>query len=391
MSSPGQTGTAYLSLQSRHSNFGDYLLLYALICRLTEARRLVVRVKDVPQDFVDGLLSESHNNIKRVDGLLLGRAILAALRSRLTPGYRSRIELWFKPGHASLSTTSVRHFVRGLALRLLRKLGGRAIRLGVSISPTLPDSLTGERFLLRTFYTYGCRDQDSKTVLERLGIGGTIVTPDFIFSPQIRELVSTNPRPSENSPLASSLNVGISFRNPDLIMPPSTGGGDALSHLVCSLVEHFSSDRVTHVWVMGQTRGDADFSSTLVPNCPGAELSITSSVSSFVPGRDSFGELSRWYSSQDLVLTNRLHVWLLALMHAIPSIALIEPMRQVKIASYAKELGLSHLVFDQRREGLDQMLERIHELMEGDELSGLQERFECQTVRLERLLDSLLA
>jgi polysaccharide pyruvyl transferase WcaK-like protein len=321
--------TFYFRAKTQYANLGDMLISRELLALARAHGNVVVDVCDAPNAFVLGL---DIRDTERADsGLSFWLGILFGIRGRRTGEAKvsGRRVYLLNPGGfsgeysylAAIAQLGVLFFYV-----LLWICGVKIMRVGCSLGPFGRRRKFLER--LKSYFVshIGVRDNQSLSYCNKIGMDNTQYFPDLAFLASGAGL--------RNAFQSDRCTVCLSFRSGASNAMVEDAVAHQLSILVRSAPPYVSFKFVTQVaYDAGPNRALAEHLG-LLSNC------------AFVDVSNDLTKAAALYGSCDLVISNRLHVLLLALRNGASVIALVQNSANAKIVGLFSTLALSHLVVD---------------------------------------------
>jgi polysaccharide pyruvyl transferase WcaK-like protein len=317
---------------SQIDNAGDQLINLAAIAALRPHGDIVVDDRLTPEWFLQGIGARPDERFTSISsGRFYVGAVKMLLRRKLS-GEAVRYCFVMPPGHlfrrgvAAARTATVWH----LKLLLLRALGCRVCRAGFSIGPFDRINLWAERFGAVCHSYYGLRDTTSLALARRHGFTHVHQVPDLAWT--YRPTVELDPSsPQGHVVLSFRANATGESHQPDYLEPLL----DRLKALLRA-----SGLRQRRLVVAHQVRSDR----------AAAEQTYHALKDEFdVEWRAdklSIDEASTLYAGAHCVISNRLHVLLLAARNGTLPLALARGSDNVKITSILVDNALDDVVVD---------------------------------------------
>lgn len=315
----------FMSGHTQFENLGDLVINREVLSRLRARGRVRVAVAGVPEEFRCGLCLSGDEAVSSWPSFLaeLLRAGARSLRDPTAP----HAFLVLKPGglggEASVAQAG-KEIVGLLLFWLLRLVGVRIIRLGVSIGPYGPRRLAIEQRKHRFIQFCGVRDTLSEAYCRDHDLRAVERFPDLAF---------TLPAPVPiNSPLEQRYIV-ISFRD-------DRGGLRlAFERDLLAVLDAFDPTRSIAVQPVVQVAFDIPYAQSLIS-------AIGESGRPIMPLVRASSTLAAFslYGSAEAIFTNRLHVLLLALRAGTPAHALVDAEKNRKIVGLLSDEGLADLI-----------------------------------------------
>lgn len=317
MTGATQRGTSFLVLETQFGNIGDALINRELLQLLRAHGAVCVDTGAAPDWFVRMLALP--DDARRVQGR--GRLLLAMLGERLRgqPAY-----FFFLPG-GIVGELSPRQFVRKTLLLalffVLRLAGVRFCHLGVSyerLGPRHGAYLRLKQALMHAFYV---RDRRSAALLQSHRVRTSGVLPDLAFNLARRA-----------APRAGGLGaVGLSFRTDQ-----HPGQYEHVLAAVETLRAALPAGVACHLVV--QVEHDQPGMARLAQHLAQAGVAVR-----LVEETRDLERLQAHYAGLDLVISNRLHVLLLAASVGCQVLACVDE-RNEKIVGLLESLGREDLL-----------------------------------------------
>lgn len=304
-----------ISLRTQTVNLGDYLILNACIRYLSNKYELVILdTKGVPASFALAVKEQHADLVEN------GKVILKSL----SPKYYlfNKFDFFRKAG-ACFIRASIKNKVT-YVLRAVYNYLRRALRLGNAYY--FPISISGRisfpsRLFLKSFKHIFVRDLSSRDTLINHGVKTVTLVPDMAFYDY-----KNGEKDKKQSSHADGLTILASFRHD---RSPSKSQ-------LCKHLNFYPNAKL--VGLVSQVLFDIEVNSSLAK-----ELNLTHESVSI----DNKGmiKINNIYSENNIVISNRLHVLLMAMLQgAIPIPFLGRDDHKVK--AYFDSLGLASIFYD---------------------------------------------
>jgi polysaccharide pyruvyl transferase WcaK-like protein len=312
-------------------NLGDQLINAAMVDAVRPHGEVVIDDLETPRWFVDAICKAGDG---RVSASTRRRFFLGLARDAIRQkvrGEKVRNYVILPPGHTSRRGLGQARAAAGRYGRLLmlRLLGCRVIRAGFSIGPF--DSLNGivESLGSRAFHFYGVRDRQSVALAQRYRFSGARYFPDLAWSEQSEGSRRVAP---ENGPVVVSFrsNAFGQVHSPEYLLP-------ICRRLRLLLGSPGAAGRP--VIVAYQVESDREASVEIVADLRAGGFSVERR-----PERIALDEAQALYGNACCVLSNRLHVLLLAAQCGSLPVALVHLKDNAKITSMLTDNGLDDLM-----------------------------------------------
>lgn len=315
-------------------NLGDQLTNLATINALRPFGEVIVNDLSSPAWFIDSICTgreQRYSEIAR--GRYFATLVISLIRQKFS---RDKWRNYFvlPPGHSSRKGFRQARvvFFWYARLLLLRLLGCKVVRAGFSIGPF--DRLNGwvESLGSRAFAFYGVRDRESFALASRFRCSNVHYFPDLAWS--------YVPSGSEVSRNQKDGPVVLSFRSNAYGVLHST---DYLRPIRQRLSKLLAMPALAgkRVIVAYQVQADCESSRELFD-----DLSAKGIAVELREKRLSMDEAANLYADAYCVISNRLHVLLLAAQSRALPVPLADAADNVKITSILRDNGLAEIVID---------------------------------------------
>lgn len=364
----------FIDAAAQLDNFGDDIIVRQLLRLMERRAELSVDVRKMPRWAIEVVdVDPGQAQAKRGFAFrLLGRG----LRSRFGR-HSERVFLVLKPGHINGSYTLARVLARvgllGLTA-LCRLVGVHVVRVGFSVDDLRPPMLQIERLQARLQTVYAPRDRISENYAASVGIKTTDRSTDLAYTLGVQGLSGEG-------------------RNGVVLCFAATTDGHpqpAYADTVYTLINEFIGQELavgTPVTWCAQVTRDMAFRDRVLSDHP--QVPTITFDRSLADG-DRIFEL---YQGSEVVLTNRLHSFLLSLSQGSLAVVVSNPATHGKIVGLIQEMGLTDdlllpidgLTPDALRAHIDRLVvdrERV--------ISAVADYFAQQTELMESLMDDWL-
>ncbi len=320
---------------SQVENAGDQLINLATLNAIRTYGDIVIDDLHAPDWFLDAIGTRKDRRFSEFSKRHFYLGLAGLLVKQKLSGNRLRHYLVLSPGHSSrkgLADARVA-FVWYAKLLLLRILGCKVVRAGFSIGPFDRVNAWVESFGSRGFNFYGVRDRKSLALARRFGFSNPRYFPDLAWSYLPFQPSSCA---SKNGP------VVLSFRSNAYGLEHDSG---YLRPIRKRLAQLLTSPALIgrDVVVAYQAQSDRDASQELFE-----DLRTTHVAVALREERLSIGEATRLYSGAYCVISNRLHVLLLAAQSGTLPIPLADMQDNIKITSILSDNGLADIIVNLR-------------------------------------------
>lgn len=318
--SKGINGSAWIFvyLKTQFSNAGDALIIREQVRIFRRFGKIHAARSGVPEAFLQELALSSSEVLPGGWLKLVVRAAMHAAKSQegsyllLPPG---------DPGGGVTIGTLSRCFI----FPLLSLLGIRIVRVGFSLGRLSPMRMRLESWISRWCYFQGIRDGLSMADAQRYYFKKIGYFPDLsLYMPHASEM--RGPEQTRNPRIA------ISFRGDNLDEQSKKA---TIDHLFRSIERY--RETATLVGIV-QVERDQDFVARIVDEARARGFRTDSNLLKSI----NLKKLAESYSKCDLVVTNRLHVFLFGALNGSMPLAILDRVRNRKITGILETLGLSN-------------------------------------------------
>lgn len=300
----------YYSAITQHSNAGDALINRELIKLMRSVGIVNAYIGDSPKSFLKEIQLED-GEILKVSGFF--SLILIILLDRIKGNI---IYLVQTPGDISAKSNTILDFFKTFLIMILSLLGVKVVQVGISLGEFSKVQKINYRLRSMFMYAIGLRDNISINKALDMKLKNYIYFPDLAFG--VEPILKNN----ENI-----FKIGFSFRNDNL-------SEDKQNTLIENLKKEFFNLKEIkfEISLIVQVERDLFFAKRISQEVFLNNCNIIECYSIY--------ELDDYYSNLDLVISNRLHVILLAGLNGALSIAYVDPVTNKKIIGLLENLGL---------------------------------------------------
>lgn len=332
----------YYKGYTQYHNIGDQLINRSLLDYFRKFSKVIVSTGGMPLFYTDALALEAEERSSAYAGNFHMQLVLRAL----TAVFQKDTRIYFlasPPGDQSTYSflAGCKYFLSGGLYLLLYLLGVRIIKIGFSIGPLGRMAKAGERFRALFIRHYYVRDSISLRFVQTMGIKQAKLFPDLCWSYQ----PTTYPQ-NMDIPSAESPKIMLSFRDGVHSEHSTETYQDSLVSLLSQFV-HAHQEQY-RFQVSFQVASDATFSEFLYTHIK--SFAPVSFMTEQIDLADAFQ-----YQSASLVLTNRLHVALLAAKFGCLPVIVTDIGRHVKIKGIFQDAGLHPLLLDTQQAPTDNL------------------------------------
>jgi Uncharacterized conserved protein len=349
----------FLRIRTQFDNMGDALINRELVSLLSEYGEVTQDLSAVPPHFMTWLKSPAFDAATRADGPAFWRALLWTAMKRKG----SSTECWFilNPGgylgEISLMTYAKRQ-LGVFVVQLLKLLNIRVAVLGVSYETLGPLNLRQLRSRAEAIDVHFVRDSQTATYCGRSDIRVDGIIPDLAFNLPIL--------PSSATPEY----LVISMR------------GENAERLVPFLVPLLDTSK--RIKLCSQVLRDVPLQHELFKALQHRGFDVE-----FVPVPSTIEEAIKTYHGAESVISNRLHVLLLAISAGAKPIPLLEKDRNNKIRGIFADLGCQWLLSNGIESAPQQYDQDDDSLQEEALLKSIQEGFARKAKELRSAVKTL--
>lgn len=318
------------SLATQHDNLGDLLINQQFIKWLQSHFNVVIEDAGVPDDFL--YAAAGTKAIKASENKSLYSIKSRAFYKRLLFSRASIDGVVLSPGHFGDSSLKkdIKKFAVLFVSLFFRLKGISTYRVGISFGKM---SILGrfiESLTVFAFKLYAVRDVDSRNVLFRFAHNRCAVIPDLSFL-AYDEYASVSGESDKVS------NVLLSFRG-DRPPPAVT---DFYHRMLQSDIPQFCSRSFKIVSCYSQVKYDSEFLKSIYDSISSGKSNVTYS--------EEYTDIERaaaLINNVDIVISNRLHVLLPAIMLGKLVIAVGSSGCDKKIYSIFNDMGIQEFFYD---------------------------------------------
>jgi polysaccharide pyruvyl transferase WcaK-like protein len=367
---PHSRNLIFYIAQTQYTNLGDLIINKTLIEQLKRYGKVIIDDRRVPDWYCQelGLRADERASFYGMNGLLL--AWLCSLRALfqrhvktylvVPPGHAYSREKWLKPKILG----ALVYFV------LLRLVGGRICRFGVSIGPFSKARELAEAWNSKMMYFYSVRDSISEHYARQIGINKVRYFPDLAWLLASSQLPGGQQKKTPDITHSRTLNStpdGSSDRTAD-----STVSSTADSPSVSVEGEYviFSFRKRAQSGIKMQAYGDElyttlDAIAATVCGQWGKTLMLAYQVDSDYEFcrdmQERYGDrykvvlieqkvdrrtMQDLYANASMVFSNRLHVLMFTLVYGSLPVAVVDVEKNKKVVGILLDAGLKQLVLN---------------------------------------------
>lgn len=358
-------------------NTGDLLINKVAIDLLTKHGDVVVDNTSSPEWFVNELRETNGVEILTTYSKNpLWLFLIKAMLGRAASGKQKRYFLFYPPGH--VSKRGARNAVSSTLdlgkIWLLNKLGCKISTVGFTSGPFDKVNAHLERSRSKCHHYYGVRDYHSLALVNDLKFKNVHYFPDFAWAFSPRK-TSLGMEPNNNIVVSFRSNKYGSTHNKEYLKP-------ILTHLLALLKsQNFKGFKVSCVYQVEYDRLPAmELKEELSKFC---EVDI-------VDKKLTLDEAAEIYSNTTYVISNRLHVLLLALQCGATPLPLVHKSDNRKITSIFEDNGLDNLILN-TQEDPEVNIAKVNQVIQDTSMLDNQLRtvVSRNTARLAEELDKL--
>ena len=319
----------------KKNNLGDVLINVILIKELLKDHRILME-DEIPSEFREQLTVDEISRII-VQRNWLSRFVnypvvhwLALLPSLSKIKYSISV-----PGHHKV-TNDITSYIRTakdiFKLSILNILGIKSVRLGVTIDVEKGFAMSLFRVLSKSYHAIGIREGVNYADLSKAGIKNCILMDDLA-------VMLYDPKELKDLNYENSKTVTLSFRGGlfgSKVEPDYTA--KVLTYVKAILMNDFFNNKA--FVICHQVEEDAEVSSILYEALKDTyPCTLQANIMNMY-------DANILYRKSNCVLTNRLHVGLLAIVNGCPAYVITDLKKHTKIVNVFNELGLGNLLHD---------------------------------------------
>jgi polysaccharide pyruvyl transferase WcaK-like protein len=343
----------YFEPAGQIENTGDLLINKVALDLVRQYGEVIVNDNNTPRWFIDEITGGNDTLVSSKKTSLFASIFFESINRR------SDTYLLLPPGDISRKgiKSSIGTILRSSKLFILRLSGCKIIRLGFSIGPFDKANAISESIQSFAYRYYGVRDSNSLKFGKNININNLIFFPDF----------SWYYTPDTNRPSASEYehHIVLSFRS-------NANGTKHDPHYLEKIEDILSSyfadsTPSTKVTICYQVAYDREGCSDLHNALKKRNLNMNFE---FIDKKLSLAECNKLYSTSNVVISNRLHVLMLAAINGAKIIALTKLGHNKKIANLFADNNIDACIID-CLEGIDQCAEKLKESITNGEKTQL--------------------
>jgi polysaccharide pyruvyl transferase WcaK-like protein len=316
----------YFNAKTKHTNLGDIIINRQLLGLLHEQGVVVVHPGAMPPAFLEQIEIEKYAT-EASQGAFFRRMISSSLRARAKGG---RVYYVLNPGGFTGGLTfkdAVSQTFNILAFLVLNVLGIRIVRLGASIGPFSRNRALFETTKSKFVDFIGARDSESQRYAKTIGIKNLKYFPDLAFTMS----------PLQAAPAREQKAV-VSIRSRNV----TPDYDQVIKRQIASVLDTVDPTRKLEVLIAAQVDADLRYLDDLAATLSQARQTTV------LRNRLSEQEALELYAASQVVVSNRLHVLLLALRQGTPAFAAIDPKADSKVAGIYADIGFGDLIVANR-------------------------------------------
>ncbi|WP_439584280.1 polysaccharide pyruvyl transferase family protein [Dyadobacter bucti] len=313
-------------------NIGDLLINLVEVELLRPFGQIVVDDISAPAWFVDEIsTSPTDQRLSKVSGVPLLKTLYSLLSKQLFSSKKNRYYLFIQPGHTSRtgSESAVSNFRINAKMLMLKMMGCRIVRIGFSIGPFDDYNAWAESFGSQAYHYYAVRDNESLKIAQKYSFKKPEYFPDlaWAYAPEKIQREQTE----EYAVISMRSNAFGKEHNSAYLQP---------------LIEKFrellinTNQQSLKIVVTYQVKYDEEASRQIFESLKN-EFNVE-----FIDSKLTLQDANRIYGSAKFIVSNRLHVLLLALKCGALSFPLVDQKDNTKITSIFQDNNLKDLILD---------------------------------------------
>jgi polysaccharide pyruvyl transferase WcaK-like protein len=329
--------TIFFKPAGQIENTGDLLINKAEIDVLRLHGNIVIDDSNTPTWFIDAICDNTvDERLSKISSKSLRWSILVSLISK-TKSRAGKLYYVIPPGHRSTKglTSALRSLSGGFKNYILKLFGCRIIRMGFSIGPF--DSINGkiDSITSGSYYYFGVRDTQSLALANRLKFKNPQYFPDLAWCYKPYKQVNTNTKNDQEYIVLSfrSNEYGTQHRE-DYLVP-------IVTKIKALLEGELKNCKIVLAYQVQYDRDAAIYIAEKLSDSYNTEV---------LDHKMLLPEAEQLYNNAKVVISNRLHVLLLAFQCGTLSIPLIKPEDNKKIVGIYTDNGLGDMILDSEKD-----------------------------------------
>ncbi|HEY9621774.1 MAG TPA: polysaccharide pyruvyl transferase family protein [Crinalium sp.] len=324
--------------QTQYTNLGDLIINKTLIERLRHHGKLIIDDRGVPDWYCQelGLSADERASFYGMNALLL--AWLCSFRALFQRQLNTYLII--PPGHASSREKWVKPKILGALIyfALLRLVGGRICRFGVSIGPFSKARELAEIWNSKMMYFYSVRDSLSERYAHQMGINKVRYFPDLAW------LLAPHPKadidPSDTPITIEGEYVIFSFRKKAQTGITMETYGDEMYDALDVIAQTTCGQWGKTLVLSYQVDSDYYFCKELQQRY-GDRYKVV-----LVDQKIDSRTMYELYSRASMVFSNRLHALMFGLICGSLPVAVVDVEKNRKVVGILLDAGLKHLILN---------------------------------------------
>lgn len=306
----------FFRVKTQYENIGDALINRELITSLSERGGLILDLSSTPSRFKKNITGNQH-------GISLSRSSLYFYLKMIREVIfgKKNVYYFLNPGGYGGEITrkaAVRMNIICFIVFLLTLIGVKVCRVGVSYSKLGSRHMSITRRMASLLYYHSVRDSVSENYCRNNNIKVGRVVPDLAFN--------------------LTVNNGKENKDIDYLFSFRAFNNYSTKNFESNARDFFNQQRLLNIKLAFQVTFDEEYQYKLAR--------LVSPKLNVLDMTESLTDNSNIYGGVKYVVSNRLHVLLLALSAGATPIAIIDFVSNEKILSVFEDAGLGHLVFN---------------------------------------------
>lgn len=310
----------YYSAITQHSNAGDALINRELIKLMRHEGHIHTFIGKSPKKFIEQI------ELRDTEILKINTSIFIFVFMMVDLIRGNEVFLVQTPGDISAKKNNIKDFIKTFIILIISILGIKVIQVGISLGEFSEKQKINYRIRSKFMHAIGLRDLISLDKAHEMKLKNFIYFPDLAFG--------INPILKNNNKIKK---IGLSFRNDNLNLEKQNLLIQYLKNEFCQ-----SGNDNLKVSIIVQVERDLIFAKRIATEVHCSDIDILEKY--------DLDELGGLYSHLDLVISNRLHVILLAALNGALSIPYIDNETNKKIIGLFENLGLQSNLEDQKKQ-----------------------------------------
>ncbi|QLE56158.1 polysaccharide pyruvyl transferase family protein [Nostoc sp. TCL26-01] len=329
----------FVNAQTQYENLGDVIILKTLLEKLRNYGNLIIDERYIPAWLNQELEIKNAEKASEYNSKFLILVLSFAIKSLFNP--HTQIYYFLNPGHYLSRVLRNQQYIKHLIttiktvvfLTILKILGVRICRLGVSIGPFSKIDQIVEVWLSKIMYCYSVRDTKSEKYAKQLGINKVEIFPDMAW------LMKT-PKLEQKILESEDDYVIFSFRKATNPHDDPNTYKTKLFPVLDEIVNTVCVNWQKRLVISYQVETDYEFCQEISHRYKD-NYNVT-----FIEQSINSHNIYELYSRAHMVFSNRLHVLMFSMVCNSLPIAVVDGIKHDKITGLYSDAGLNQLIID---------------------------------------------